>query len=342
MPRRAFTLIELLVVIAIMAVLMGLLIPAVQKVRAAAQRTECQNHLKQICLAVINYETNRGSLPTAFPGSPKPPHENLPAYFHSWSALAQINPFLEQEVIFNKMNLELPVYLPPLFTISPDNQFAVQQTIRIFLCPSDTIQSLGGGYGLPSLGPTNYAVCLGSGTTGGAAPFGSPWDADGAFRAKAPLRTADIRDGASNTAGVSESTLGEGPESFNGPMPATAQRVYSYVNPGTNLSEAACANSTTWNRERRRGYLWATGEIRSASYNHFFRPNDPTPDCVSNAILPGAQVLTAVGFRAARSLHSGGVNVAFCDGSVRFVNDGISRDTWRALGTRSGGELISE
>jgi prepilin-type N-terminal cleavage/methylation domain-containing protein/prepilin-type processing-associated H-X9-DG protein len=336
--RRGFTLIELLVVIAIIAVLIGLLLPAVQKVRAAAQRTGCQNHLKQLGLALANYESNRGALPTAFPASPKPPFDALPAYFHSWSVLAQINPFLEQEAIYNRMNLEVPVYVPPFFAISADNQFAVQQVIRLFLCPSDTVESLGGGYGVPVLGPTNYAACLGSGTTNGAAPFGSPWDADGAFRAKQPIRLADIQDGSSNTVAMSESTLGEGPEAFSGPIPASAQRVYAYVNPGTPLTEASCAAAQFWNKDRRRGFLWATGEIRSGSYNHYLKPNDPNYDCISNAVLPGAQNLTAVGFRAARSLHAGGVNVLYCDGGVRFVADNVSQATWRAMATRSGGE----
>jgi prepilin-type processing-associated H-X9-DG protein len=114
------------------------------------------------------------------------------------------------------------------------------------------------------------------------------------------------------------------------------------VNTGTPLNDTTCAAAQFWNKDRRRGFLWATGEIRSGSYNHYLRPNDPTYDCVSNAVLPGPQNLTAVGFRAARSLHPGGVNSLFCDGSVRYIDNGIARDTWRALATRAGGETISE
>src|SRR5262249_22482341 len=155
----------LLVVIAIIAVLVGLLLPAVQKVRGAAHRVSCQNNLKQLGLALHNFQTARGAFPTAFPASPKSPYDLLPAYFHSWSVLAQVNPYLEQEAISNRMNLDVPVYVPPFFAISPDNQFAVQQVVRLFLCPSDTVSELGGGYGVPVLGPTNYAACVGSGTT---------------------------------------------------------------------------------------------------------------------------------------------------------------------------------
>lgn len=334
--RRAFTLIELLVVIAIIAVLMGLLLPAVQKVREAAHRVKCQNNLKQLGLALQNYHTARGAFPTAFPARDLDPL--IPAYFDTWSALAQMNPYLEQEAIYNRMNLNVPIYGLTL-TISADNQFAVQQIIRTFLCPSDTNTELGGGYGVPVLGPTNYAVCIGSGTTNGGPPYGSAWDADGAFRARNSVRIADIKDGTSATAAISESTLGDGPESFAGPVPASPQRVYAYVSRGTDLNDTTCAAASLWNFQRRRGFMWATGEIRCASYNHYLKPNDPTCDCISNASAPGPANFTAIGFHAARSLHVGGVNVLYCDGSVRFVGDNIALPTWRAMATRAGGEV---
>jgi prepilin-type N-terminal cleavage/methylation domain-containing protein/prepilin-type processing-associated H-X9-DG protein len=331
MRRAAFTLIELLVVIAIIAVLIGLLLPAVQKVREAAARAACLNNLKQLALAMHNYDGARGHMPPAFKGDGTPI-----AYFASWSALAELNPYLEQTSIYNRMDLTQQTYQSTIpFNITVDNQFAVQQTVRLFLCPSDKMQpvTIGPAYGVPVLGPTNYAVCNGTGLNGG-----SPWDGDGAFIAKQTFKVSDIADGASNTAMFSESTLGEGTESAVGAPPAPLSTVYAFLS-GQPLSDNACASATSWNYEKLRGFMWASGEIRCASYNHYYPPNPPQSDCMTFDIFPGPARLTALGWKAARSRHNGGVNLALCDGSARFVRDTIELATWRALATRAGGEV---
>jgi prepilin-type N-terminal cleavage/methylation domain-containing protein/prepilin-type processing-associated H-X9-DG protein len=339
--RRAFTLIELLVVIAIIAVLIALLIPAVQKVREAAARTQCANNLKQLGLSMHNYESANKRLPPAFTG--KAAGSPLPAYFFSWSALALLNPYLEQTAIFNRMDLTQPVYVPPSYTISAANQFAVQQVVPTFLCPSD----LGlpvinpGDYGVPTMGPTNYAVCVGTGSTNGGAPYGQTWGADGMFLAANGLRFADVADGTSNTAMMSESTLGSGDEN-TGTQPADPQTFYSYVAFGTPLNPGNCSGATTYNNANRRGFSWATGEIRCASYNHFLPPNAAIPDCVTNDTNPGPGLYTAVGFRAARSRHTSGVNLLLGDGSVRFATNSIQPATWLAIATRAGSEVIND
>jgi prepilin-type N-terminal cleavage/methylation domain-containing protein/prepilin-type processing-associated H-X9-DG protein len=336
--RRAFTLIELLVVIAIVAILIALLVPAVQKVRQAAARTQCQNNLKQIGLALHSYLNANKALPPVFPATPKPPFAGIvPDYFYTWSVLAQVNPYLEQTAIFNNMNLDEPLYSLPTLNVLPDNKFAVQQIIPIFLCPSDKMQPVGGGYGVPVFGPVNYAACVGSGTTAGGPPYGSPWDADGIFRAKVKCKIIEITDGFSNTVAFSESTLGDGPTMAVGPIPGKAESVYANV--PSPLTPEACAKANLWNVQQRRGYLWATGEIRAASYNHFYPPNPPEYDCVANLSIPGPQLYTAVGFKAARSFHPGGVNALMADGAVRFIANSIQPNIWSALGTRAGGEI---
>jgi prepilin-type processing-associated H-X9-DG protein len=158
------------------------------------------------------------------------------------------------------------------------------------------------------------------------------------FTAGQGFRITDVTDGSSNTAMMSESLLGAGPTNAGGSMPSVpnaAQRVYAYTGFGTPLSDAACAGAGQWNVSDLRGFMWASGEMRCGSYNHYYTPNSKIYDCVTNDLT----TFTSFAFRAARSNHSGGVNVLFGDGGVRYVSQSISLNTWRALGTRSGGDL---
>ena len=315
--------------IAIIAVLIGLLLPAVQKVREAAARNKCQNNLKQLGLALLNYEGAKGSLPPAIRG------EGMPPYFDQWSVLAELNPYLEQTAIYNRMDLTQQTY-DITFNITAKNQFAVQQIVGLFLCPSDRGLPVvvGPAYGVPVIGPTNYAFCNGTGTN-----RGSPWEADGVFIAQTRFRITDIADGTSTTAFASESILGDGPAAATGALPAPADVVYGFLS-GTPLSDSACAAASQWNFQQPRGFMWASGEIRNASYNHYYPPNPPQWDCVTYDLRAGQMQFTANGWRAARSRHSGGVNLQLGDGSVRFVANGISLVTWRSLATRNGGEVL--
>jgi prepilin-type N-terminal cleavage/methylation domain-containing protein/prepilin-type processing-associated H-X9-DG protein len=342
--RRGFTLIELLVVIAIIAVLIGLLLPAVQKVREAAARTQCMNNLKQLGLALHNYQTTNNMLPAGWLGNSDPITYPLASgysdYFFSWSVLAQMNPYLEQTAIYNSMNLKEPIYTLPNFTVSSDNQFAIQQTIKLFLCPSDIGQTGSSAYGEPVIGSVNYVACFGSGTTNGAAPFGSPMNTDGMFQGKTSFRLTDVTDGLSNTACMSESILGQGLEGSTGAAPGDSSTVYAYLGYlGTAINDTNCAAATTWNGNNRRGFMWASGEIRCVSYNHYLVPNSPSYDCVNNDPNNLLAPEVASGIRAARSRHSGGVNLMLGDGSVRFASNNVDPTVWRAAGTRAGNEV---
>lgn len=316
---RGFTLIELLVVIAIIAILMGLLLPAVQKVREAAGRVKCQNNLKQLGLAMHNYLTEKGSLPPAIDG-----RVSGTSTFR-WSYLAMLTPHLDQTSVHNSLDLNVPLFGgPPSFAVAPQNVNAVAAVVKSFLCPSDRMTIVDTGFG-----PSNYMANIGSGTNGGGV-----YDTDGPFYANSQTKINDIVDGASNTVFASETLLGDGGNDITGtPATVDVKKVYAInTNPASSpLTDAICAGFTTF--RLRRNYSWADGGISNMTYNHYYLPNTSTPDCLGR-VQPG--------WKAARSNHSGGVNVLLGDGSVRFVRDKIQLDTWRALATRYGGEIISD
>jgi prepilin-type N-terminal cleavage/methylation domain-containing protein/prepilin-type processing-associated H-X9-DG protein len=331
--RRGFTLIELLVVIAIIAILIGLLLPAVQKVRDAAARMECQNNLKQIGLALHNYEGTNRKWPPLYPGTA--PGSTAFNYKYTWSVLAQLNPHLEQTNIYNTMDLKQPMY-DAANQITAQNKFAVVQRVAIFLCPSDRGSPVSSAYGVTDMGPTNYVACHGSALSGGG--YGSPIGGDGIFPAVTGVKITDIGDGTSNTVAMSESILGDGAE-VAPTQPGDERTAYKYLGfTGTLPSDANCAGTPPlWNGYNRRGFMWASGEARCVSYNHYYTPNSKNFDCVAN---DPTMTYIAVGYRAARSRHSGGVNALLADGSVRFIPDSISLQVWQALGTRTGGEVV--
>jgi len=344
--RRGFTLIELLVVIAIIAVLVALLLPAVQQAREAARRAQCSNNLKQIGLALHNYH----SALNTFPPNLTPGGDAYNYAKGGWGVLSHLNPYLEQTNVYNLMDLTLPTYAliggSYVFAGGDANtQKAVQTVVPTFLCPSDLGKPIDGGYGLTTMGPTNYCANQGSGVdtiNGDPDMNGSPLNADGVFFADSRIRISDITDGTSYTAAFSESLLGEGPTSAT-TLPASVdpKRVYGYLGytTGLALTDAACAAPAFFNLSQRRGFAWYAGEIRCASYNHYYGPNPPTWDCIFNNFDYG---YTAMGWKAARSLHPGGVNLLMCDGSTRFVGNLIDRPTWSALATRAGREALGE
>ena len=334
MNRRAFTLIELLVVIAIIAVLIGLLLPAVQKVREAAARMKCSNNLKQLGLALHNFEGANGKGPPLYPG--RAPGSTAFNYKYTWSVLAQLNPYLEQTNIYNTMDLTQPMY-DAANQITAQNKFAVVQKVSIFHCPSDRGVPVSSAYGVIDMGSTNYVANHGSGLSGGG--YGSPIGGDGIFPAVTGVKIAEISDGTSNTVAMSESILGDGAE-ISPTQPGDEQVAYKYLGfTGTLPSDSNCAGTPPlWNGYNRRGFMWASGEARCVSYNHYYTPNSKSFDCVAN---DPTTTYISVGYRAARSRHSGGVNALLGDGSVRFIRDSIQLQTWRALATRSVGEVVN-
>ena len=336
--RRGFTLIELLVVIAIIGVLVSLLLPAVQQAREAARRTQCKNNLKQLGLALHNYLDVANQFPPSNMQLKGVENGNLSDNY-AWGWLAMVSPYLDQGNLYNSLNMSLPLYDPNNGNkISVPNQQAAGTIVSTLLCPSDVARSVSSDYGVKALAPTNYAVCTGTGMDQPSPQLGSQYNTDGMFYAFSRVSTANVTDGLSNTVAVSECLLGTSTENVFGPMPSGGpHRIYAWL-VSSPLSDAACAAPDAWNLQNNKGFLWLSGELRISAYNHYYGPNPGAWDCISE--LP--PTYDTYGWHAARSQHTGGVNVTMGDGSGRFISNNIDLKLWRALSTRQGGEVNGE
>jgi prepilin-type N-terminal cleavage/methylation domain-containing protein/prepilin-type processing-associated H-X9-DG protein len=318
--RRGFTLVELLVVIAIVAILAGLLVPAVQKARETAARAKCQNNLKQLGIAQHGYHDARDAFPPGYRTGVTPQYPALPAFLLRWSAQAELTPFIEQSNLYGSLDLTIPLYSSPAGTVFPVNQPGVAHPVPLFFCPSDQ------GYGPdPAFGPTNYVACLGSGAGGG-----TRTESDGVFFNNSAVRRADVRDGLSNTALMSEQILGRGGPAVTDPSQVDVRYVYGQRPLHQPVSDLFCQAVTTWLTDR--GSRWADGEVQYGLYDHHYPPNAKAWDCVA----------IEFSWKAARSAHPGGVNLLLGDGSVRFVSDRVNPATWQALGSRAGDEVLGD
>jgi prepilin-type N-terminal cleavage/methylation domain-containing protein/prepilin-type processing-associated H-X9-DG protein len=310
--RRAFTLIEVLVVIGIISILIGLTLPAVQSVREAARRAQCLNNLKQLSLAMVAYESSWSAFPpsaTVF-GVPGGGIANI-------SPHCLLLPYLELGNLYNSVNFRLnSLYLD---NRDPGNSTAMATSVSSFLCPTD-----GGGWGA-STGCVNYRGNHGLCDYCGEQNHGT-------FGWARPIGPASITDGLSNTLAFSEKLIGTGqPVNYN-PARDWVQWIES---PPSDAGGWLSLCGSLTNHQLARGDAGRSWLLSGGIYSLFYvsaPPNSTVPDC-------GIRVAAGSGIFAARSLHPGGVNASFVDGSARFVASTISRDVWRAMGTRDGGEM---
>ena len=315
--RRGFTLIELLVVIAIISVLIGLLLPAVQKVREAANRMTCQNNLKQLGLATHNYEGTMGTIPAGAT-------QNLSQWAFSFQS--QLLPFVEQDNLKRLVDFTIPLTVGSggAQTLNPPQQPAAKSPIRLFLCPSDPGPALFQNNGA-DWSPNNYMVNMGTGL----AVQSLSVQNDGLVWYTSKLRITDVIDGSSNTLLMAEAIRGNNIQT-TGSAPTDARRQYASFGGGGNpslMTDPFCAGATRWAGTRGSSWLW--GREFNVCFTTTHLPNQVITDCGNNGS----------GFYKASAFHTGGVNVLLCDGSVKFVQNSINLATWRSLSTRTGGEV---
>lgn len=353
--RSGFTLIELLVVIAIIAVLIALLLPAVQSAREAARRASCVNNLKQLGLAMANYESTNGSLP---PGAIVYNSGDGGSFAcggvhaaRGYQGFALVLPYMEQTAIYNSINFMVGAHgtwAGAGATTGKMQSTALLSKIAAFICPSDLplgvdpVSAFVGGSTSNCYSQTSYA--LSGGTWNVVAYYSGPdcWQQDignGAFDDYTAFKLSDFVDGTSNTflAGETARYLNDAD---------------AYLNTWTRFGFFGSSNGGSNPSTRPQGLAFEVPTPNQPFHpgDYFAGGSDPLPPgtdwpdtsdykaWATPALAPHYRVYGQWGFR---SRHPGGVNMVMVDGSVKFIKDSVAQTSFMALGTRGSGEVVS-
>jgi prepilin-type N-terminal cleavage/methylation domain-containing protein/prepilin-type processing-associated H-X9-DG protein len=342
--RSGFTLIEMLVVIAIISVLFGLLLPAVQKVRAAASRVQCANNLKQMGLALHGYHDARGGFPPGFVSSTTTPEDG------EHSAFSLMLPFIEGDVIYSRFDFTRPWY-------DPVNFLAASQVVPVYFCPSNRhvgviqLGAISAAFNdvLPAyVGSCDYALSRGSNASWYRDIERAPFSTRGVFYIRPTInhhgpRLLDITDGTSNTFAIGEATGGNIRFLARDPNNPTQPSIDVTTGQPAIIDQSWSAASVADPPRPWYGSVFAVTAQYGLGPNPRDEPMNPrlvAPSYWGNdTVGDNANGLDQIsGFR---SLHQGGCNFLFCDGSVRFVLESIRPDIYRALSTYGGAEILS-
>jgi prepilin-type processing-associated H-X9-DG protein/prepilin-type N-terminal cleavage/methylation domain-containing protein len=320
MRRRGFTLIDVLVVIAVIAVLIALLLPAVQSAREAARRTQCINNLKLMGLAVHNYHNALLAIPPGYIAGERFTDAETDTS-PGWGWAAMLLPQLEQSPLYDSINFSLPVERPA-------NVTGTRTILSVYLCPSDQpsggpfVVSDGIGDAIATVAPSSYAACTGNDAADVALGLNNDGSGNGLFARNSLIRISSITDGTSQTVMLME--------------------------------RAWAISEGTWTGASTKGLI-----LRG--------PQNPCPGSATATYLAPCLLLahchlintnsdTDSGLDDASSLHPGGANILFADGSVHYFKSiqsdlGVSPDgstvytpaslIFQAMGTRNGGEVVS-